>query len=54
MVEQRKAGADDLGWKFHIYHATWAAATVCLFALLPFWLAILVFCFIGLFCVWYF
>ena len=54
MAERRKVGADDLGWKFHAYHASWAAAIISLFVFLPGWVATLVFCLIGIFCAWYF
>jgi hypothetical protein len=40
--KQRQVGANDLGWTFHLYHATWILGLTSLFFLLDFWLFLLV------------
>lgn len=42
MEKQNKVGADDLGWKFHVYHATWVIGIITLFVFLDWWLALLI------------
>ncbi len=47
MEKQKQVGADDLGWKFHLYHASWAVAIIALFVFLDWWLAFIIFGILG-------
>jgi predicted CDP-diglyceride synthetase/phosphatidate cytidylyltransferase len=51
MAKRSKIGADDLGWRFHIYHATWVMAIIALFVFLDWWLALII---LGLISVYFF
>ncbi len=42
MAKRKQVGADDLGWKFHLYHISWVVGIFSLFVFLDFWLALLI------------
>lgn len=42
MAKRNKVGADDLGWKFHLYHFAWVTGIVALFVFLDWWLALII------------
>ena len=52
MAKQKQVGADDLGWKFHLYHILWVIGVIAMFAFLDWWLALFIVSLIGFYFVW--
>ena len=52
MEKRNKVGADDLGWKFHLYHSIWTILIISLFFIFEWWMAILIFGIISVYFVW--
>jgi hypothetical protein len=52
MEKQNKVGADDLGWKFHLYHLTWVIGLTSLFFIFNWWIAFLIIGMISVYFVW--
>lgn len=52
MAKQNKVGADDLGWKFHLYHILWIISLIAMFAFLDWWLALSIVSLMGFYFVW--
>lgn len=50
MEKQNKVGADDLGWKFHLYHASWVIFVISIFVFFDFWLAFIILAVVGFYC----
>jgi hypothetical protein len=42
MAKRKLVGADDLGWRFHLYHASWVVGITALFVIFDFWIALLI------------
>ena len=42
MAKQNKVGADDLGWKFHLYHVTWVIFITSIFIFFDWYIALLI------------
>jgi hypothetical protein len=49
MEKQNKVGANDLGWRFHLYHLSWIAVVVSLFFIFDWWIAFIIFGIIGVY-----
>ena len=47
MAKRKQVGADDLGWKFHLYHISWVVGIFSLFVFLDWWLAFIAIFFIA-------
>lgn len=52
MEKQKQVGADDLGWKFHLYHFIWVSSIISLFFIFDWWIAFLIIGIIGAYFVW--
>lgn len=52
MAKQKNRGADDLGWKFHLYHILWIIGIIAIFAFLDWWLALFIVSLMGFYFVW--
>jgi hypothetical protein len=52
MEKQKQVGADDLGWRFHLYHFSWVIGLILLFFIFDWWIAFLILGSLSVYFVW--